>query len=80
MAADAINIKEVRTIDGRGTRHRQIFMWTDSNARAMQDVILEQQQWHPSLRIRTSQLLGLLDAVRMSAPETERKLSQGSER
>ena len=69
MDKDAINVKEVQTIDGRGTRHRQIFIWTDRNARAMQDAILEQQQWHPSLRMRWSQLTGLLDAVRMSAPE-----------
>ena len=66
---DAINVKEVRTIDAMGTRHRQIFIWTDQNARAMQDCILEQQTRHPSLRMRTPQLLGLLDAVRMSAPE-----------
>ena len=66
---DAINVKEVRTIDKQGVKHRQIFVWTDTNARAMQDAILEQQTRHPSLRMRWSQLTGLLDAVRMSAPE-----------
>ena len=69
MDANAVNIKAVATRDRRGVNHHQVFIWTDSNARAMQDAILEQQQRHPSQRMRWSQLTGLLDAVRMSAPE-----------
>ena len=66
--AGAINVKKVVT-RRRGVIHQQVFIWTDKNARAMQDVILEQQTRHSSLRMRWSQLTGLLDAVRMSAPE-----------
>ena len=66
--AAAINVKAVITRRG-GVTHTQMFIWSDENARVIQDRILEQQTRHSSLRIRTKQLLGLLDAVRMSAPE-----------
>ena len=66
--AAAINVKKVVTRRGV-VIHHQVFIWTDENARAMQDAILDQQQREWDLRIPTRRLLGLLDAVRMSAPE-----------
>jgi hypothetical protein len=74
---DAINIKAVVT-KHNGVYHTQIFLWSDSNARAMQDRILEQQRlsehrrdWR-CLRIATKRLLDLLGVVLTTAKERTR--------
>lgn len=74
---EAINIKEVRTYR-HGVCHRQIFIWSDENARAMQDRILEQQRlseyrrgWR-CLRIATGRRWCLLAVVLSTAKEVGR--------
>ena len=75
---DAVNVKAVVTKHG-GQYHTQVFLWSDANARAMQDRILDQQRlserrrgWR-CLRIGTRRLLDLLGAVLTTAPETLEK-------
>ena len=64
-----VNVKAVVT-NHRGVTHRQVFVWSDRNAGAMEDAILAQQKkaerlrsWR-CLRIETPLLLDLLGLVR----------------
>jgi hypothetical protein len=78
MDREAINVKAVKTKHG-GIYHTQVFLWSDKNARAMQDRILDQQRmserrrgWR-CLKIGTRRLLDLLGVVLTTAPDTSEK-------
>jgi hypothetical protein len=55
----------IAVIEANG--HRQVFLWEDRHALAMEDAILKQQQDVPELWMRNEDFFRVTDAIRHSA-------------
>jgi hypothetical protein len=66
MATEAVNVQAIESTDRWGRKHRQVFLWDDRHALAMQDAILAQQDRVPELEIDWHRLRNILDDVRRS--------------